>query len=92
MKRSTQYFGSLFGLIVLWVGLELARSSFEKNVVLIQLLHLSPIIVILLLGLYCLLKLVFDISTFNDYSIKEIPALEHDILAARDDLKRRGFE
>ena len=90
MKRFEQYVGTLAAVVLIWLGLELQRASFSMPI-LVQALHLCPLLAVLVFGVACLCKLVFDISTFNDYSAGEIPALGRDIEEAKADLRARRF-
>jgi hypothetical protein len=91
MKRVEFYLGNLTGVLTIFLGMELSRASWLGSRQ-SKVLHLLPFIAILMFGLACLAKLVFDIVTFKDYTSGAIPELEEDILEARRDLKKRGFK
>jgi dolichyl-phosphate mannosyltransferase polypeptide 3 len=90
MKRHQIYTAIALIPIIVWVCLKLGRGSIadetEKWFV-----NVSPWYVLMSFGCYCLGRLGFDLLTFNDYP-EEINKLEQDILCARTDLKKRGFE
>mmetsp|Transcript_16717 Transcript_16717/g.25112 ORF Transcript_16717/g.25112 Transcript_16717/m.25112 type:complete len:93 (+) Transcript_16717:30-308(+) len=89
MKRSSVYFISLLSLIVLWVGLLWVR----KDVSDIHKLWIdaAPFYALILFGCYCLMKLGLGVLMFNDCP-GEIKKLEEEIIEAKADLKRRGYD
>ena len=91
MKRVTYYVGNFTGVSTIFLGMELSRASWLGSRQ-SKVLHLLPFLAILMFGLACLAKLVFDMVTFKDYTSRAIPELEEDIREARSDLKKRGFK
>ena len=83
MKRLTLYSGTLTGVVVVWIGLELSRSAFESYIKM-EFLHMAPLLVIALFLVACSSKLALDVFKFKDYSVEGIPALEKDIIAAKN--------
>ena len=92
MKRSEVYFGSLAGVLCIWLGLQLQRESLlaEYSAVAIRILDAFPVLAVAVFGIACCVRLGIDLATFNTYP-QEIPKLERDIAGAREDLRRRGF-
>ena len=91
MKRSVQYLGTFFGAFCIWLGIFLNQDELSNATWRFYLTIGPPVFAILLFGIGCFTKLVYDISTFNNYP-EEIPRLADDIERARTDLKKRGFK
>jgi len=92
MKRAEVYFGSLAGVMCIWVGLQLQREALVAKypAVSIRVLDAFPLIAVAAFGIICCARLGLDLATFNNYP-QEISALERDIAAARKDLQQRGY-
>ncbi len=62
----------------------------EENMKIRWIINIIPWYSLICFGCYCLMKIGFDLLTFNDYPL-EIGKLEKDIKIAENDLKNRGF-
>jgi hypothetical protein len=92
MKRSQVYFGTMVGVLCIWLGLQLQREalSAEYPAVAIRVLDAFPLLAVAVFGIACCVRLGLDLATFNNYP-QEISKLERDIAGARKDLLQRGF-
>jgi len=93
MKRAQVYFGSLVGVLCIWLGLQLQRAALvaEYSPLAIRVLDAFPLLAVGVFGILCCARLGLDLATFNNYP-QEIPKLEKDIVAARTDLQQRGYK
>lgn len=90
MKRYQVASAALLACVGVWLRLKMLYAGHDTSSSEKWLVDVCPWYTLILFGCYCLMKLGYDLLTFNDYPA-EIALLERDIKAAEADLKRRGF-
>ena len=90
MKRSSLYLSYIVIFILAWLLFGILSFYYDLDNFK-WLFYVTPWLLLVWFGCYCLARLGIDLLTFNDYP-DEIKKLEKDIAACRVHLQSKGFK